>query len=53
MQGLPTSAIACAWSRALSSEKQQKITLLTTGAEASAPDVAETAIWAARPAGKP
>jgi len=51
-EGLPNSAIACACRAALSLEKQQKTTRFTVGADDSASTVAETAMPAARSAGK-
>src|SRR5258708_13052335 len=52
-QGLPNAGIASAWRAALPFEKQQKTTRPTTGARASASTTVETAIRAARSAGKP
>src|SRR5258705_11977721 len=51
-QGLPNPAIASAWRAALPFEKKQKTTRPTTGARASASTTVETAIRAARSAGK-
>src|SRR5258705_13402915 len=51
-QGLPNPAIASAWRAALPFKKQQKTTRPTTGARASASTTVETAIRAARSAGK-